>query len=86
MREIKLGEKVRDTVTGFEGIAVARVEYLNGCIQYAVQARVSDDGKLPAVEYFDHQRLELADVAPMKLASSNTGGPQRDTPAGTYRG
>ena len=34
---ITLGNKVRDKVTGMEGIAVSRVEYLNGCVQYAVQ-------------------------------------------------
>ena len=29
--KIKLGIKVRDKVTGFEGIATARIKYLNGC-------------------------------------------------------
>lgn len=32
----KLGEKLRDRVTGFEGIATCRTEYLNGCIQYSL--------------------------------------------------
>lgn len=82
----KLGSKVRDVVTGFEGVATSRVEYLNGCVQYGVQPKCGDDGKLPEAVYLDHQRLELADAPPLSLASSNTGGPQRDAPSASYRG
>ena len=34
---IELGSKVRCKITGLEGIAVIRSEFLNGCIQYEVQ-------------------------------------------------
>jgi hypothetical protein len=82
----KLGQKVRDAVTGFEGTAIARVEFLNGCVQFAVQGVVGSDGKVPEATYFDHQRLEAVDATPLSLAASNTGGPQRDVPSATYRG
>lgn len=83
--EIKLGNAVRDTVTGFIGIATARVEYINGCVQYAVTPKVSADGKLPDSVYFDFQRLLVvnAGVAPKRRA---TGGPQRDAPSANYNG
>lgn len=33
---IPLGKKVRDKVTGFEGIASGRITYLTGCSRYIV--------------------------------------------------
>jgi len=36
MSEIELGDKVRCIHTGFIGIAVARTEFINGCIQFNV--------------------------------------------------
>lgn len=36
MVEIELGDKVKCIHTGFEGIAVARTKFINGCIQYSV--------------------------------------------------
>lgn len=55
----KLGVKVTDSVTGFSGTITARVEYLNGCRQYGVAPRISNDGKKPDSEYFDEERLFL---------------------------
>jgi hypothetical protein len=71
--KIKLGQRVRDVVTGFTGIATARVEYISGCLQYCVQPPVAGDGKFPASEYIDHQRLEALGES-VQLESSNTGG------------
>jgi hypothetical protein len=34
MSEIKLGDYVRDKLTGFKGVAVARTEFVNGCVQF----------------------------------------------------
>jgi len=34
--EIKLGDKVKDLVTGFVGLIETRVECLNGCIRYGL--------------------------------------------------
>lgn len=40
---IAVGDKVRDTVTGIEGIAIDRIVYLNGCVYYNVQqTKVTD--------------------------------------------
>ena len=36
---IELGDKVKDKITGLTGIASERREYLNGCVQYAVQGK-----------------------------------------------
>lgn len=77
--EIKLGNKVRDLITGYEGVATAKVEYINGCIQYCVKPKIGADGKMPDPEYIDSQQLEVIE-AEVKMKSSPTGGPQRDCP------
>jgi hypothetical protein len=40
---VNLGSKVRDTITGFEGTATARIEYLGGWVELRVEA--SNAGK-----------------------------------------
>lgn len=43
-----LGDKVKCIHTGFIGVAVARTEFINGCIQINVVPKW--DGKAPALE------------------------------------
>ena len=81
---IQLGNQVEDVITGFTGIATAKVEYINGCTQFCVTPK-SRDGKMPDGEYFDHQRLRFVAEA-LALPSSDTGGSMRDTPATRYKG
>ena len=55
---IKLGDVVKDRLTGFSGVAVSRIEYLNGCIQYEVQPEgLGKDGVPVKALWFDAQRL-----------------------------
>ncbi len=77
-QEIKLGNKVRDIVTGFEGIATAKIEYLNGCIQYCVKPKTTD-GKMPEGEYIDHQQLDVINGG-IEIDSLNTGGDNNESP------
>jgi len=44
---IRLGDVAKDRVTGFEGVTVARIEYLNGCIQYQLQPAGLGEKGLP---------------------------------------
>jgi hypothetical protein len=55
---ITLGKKVKDTVSNFKGTVVSRHEYLDGSVQFGIQAVVLEDGKLPDIKYFDEKRLE----------------------------
>ena len=57
--EIPLGAAVRDRVTGFEGVAISRGEYLTGCTQYGIAPK-STDGQIKGAEYLDWQRLEFS--------------------------
>ena len=73
---ITLGNKVRDKVTGMEGIAVSRVEYLNGCIQYAVQPPYKKGSAEMPSWNIDEEQLENAGKK-IKVEKSPTGGPMR---------
>jgi hypothetical protein len=80
MGHIVLGAKVRDQLTGFEGIATSRCEYITGCVQYGVLPQVKADGGYPDVIYIDDQRLQIIGD-PLPQASRPTGGPMRDAPS-----
>jgi len=76
---IKLGDKVRDTITGLAGIAIARHEYLNGCVRFSVQPVEIKDGKPVDCSAFDVEQLELIE-ADYKPQLAPTGGPQDEPP------
>lgn len=82
---ITLGQKVLDKVTGFTGIAISRIEYLNGCVQYCVKPHVGKDGKMRDGEWFDDAQLEIVgkDISTEK---DYKGGPIPDMPSGNYAG
>lgn len=72
---MKLGDIVRDTLTGFTGVIVIRSEYLNGCYRMGVQpSKLDKDGKVPESIYFDVEQLELV-KAKAHAPSSRSGGP-----------
>jgi len=54
-----LGKKVRCIVTGFEGIAVARIKYLNGCFQYQVESKSIKGNKVAESSTIDAERLKI---------------------------
>jgi len=58
-KEIKLGQEVKDTVTGFTGIAVSVTEFLQGCRRVEVQPKVDEAGKLQELGTFDEPQLEV---------------------------
>lgn len=75
-KPIELGKKYRDELTGWEGIATARHEYLFGCVRYSLE-RIND-GKIET-EGFDEQRLAAVDGSTV-AASATSGGPQPAPP------
>lgn len=79
---IKLGSKVRDTLTGFDGIAVSRTEWLYGCARIGIEPdKLDKDGAPMKMEYFDEQRVETVKrqkPTVSKESSARSGGPQRD--------
>lgn len=78
---IKLGQRVRDEITGFEGIATARAEYLNGCIQYCVQPKGLEKGQIIESQYIDQGQLKIVkEKKSVDIISKPTGGSMPNTP------
>lgn len=55
--DIRLGDIARDTITGFEGVVVARTEWLNGCWRLTLQPKkLQENGKPIDTETFDDKQ------------------------------
>lgn len=65
--EIELGSKVKDRVTGFCGIAVARTKHLYMCDRYTVQPPIDKDGKIPEAFSMDGFALEVLEKPSDKI-------------------
>lgn len=80
MRQVKLGDEVRDTVSGFAGVATGRSVFLNGCARICVQPLVSADGKLPDAHWFDEPQLIVTKSSVVPEGRRDTGGPMPSMP------
>lgn len=57
---IRLGDRVRDIVTGIEGVATSRTEWLNGCVRFGIEFATGKNGDQQLRrESFDEEQLEL---------------------------
>ena len=79
--EFKLGYKVRDSYTGYEGFIHGIADYITGCRQCLISPRTLDkDGKPNEGQWMDYNRLEI--LEPAKVKQVKTGGPSRgETPS-----
>lgn len=85
---VQLGDKCRDTVTGFEGICVARTEWLNGCWRMTLQSdKLDKEGKPQDGMTFDEPQLQVIKAAVVSTGPRDTGGPAPNPkrPAGPKR-
>ncbi len=80
--KVTLGDRVRDKITGFEGIAVVRAEYLYGCERIAIQSSTLKDGSPIDVQYFDEDGLEVVNGKEVKGSPPGPSGP-RESPQRT---
>jgi hypothetical protein len=63
-----LGLKVRDVVSGFEGVAESVCFDLYGCVQAVVRPEIGKDAKInefPDGRYFDVKRLKALSDTPV---------------------
>lgn len=82
--EIKFGDRVKDTITGFEGFVTAKVEYITGCIQWEITPATLKDGVPQSTWWIDEKRVVLVSKAEDAVTSSPTGGPQDNHPPSSY--
>lgn len=84
----RLGEELQDTITGFKGIAIERVTYLNGCVHYNLQPQQKKAGLLgrlfgepPRSAIYDYKRLKkVSDGIADKVAKIPKAGPKPEEP------
>ena len=75
---IELGQKVRDQITGLEGIAYGRTTYLYGCDRITIQPPVDKDGKVPPAWECDEPQVEVIDeaiISEQTMEQRKAGGP-----------
>ena len=56
---VKLGDRVKDRITGFEGIAISLTRHLTGCDTVGVRPEKLHDGKTIDCHWFDINRLKV---------------------------
>lgn len=80
-KKIKLGSKVKDKVTEYEGVATGHCEYLTGCDTYLVAHKVNPKtgGKVDGV-WFDVNRLEVLQEDYVKLETEEDQGAMETSP------
>lgn len=75
---IELGDLVRDTISGFKGIAVGRTKWLFGCDRITIHPQgITKDGKTFDTQSFNEPQLEVIKKSKKKDVPANhtTGGP-----------
>lgn len=89
---IELGKVARDKMTGFEGVVMAKTEYLYGCTRWGLlNTKLSKEGA-PQQDYiwFDEPQLDYAGPTPFSIGAHpskavdthpDTGGPRQDAPS-----
>ncbi len=63
MDKINLGDKVRDQITGFEGIVIAETRWLDGCKRYGIQGQELKDLVPTDTQWVDDHQCELIKAA-----------------------
>lgn len=90
MATIRLGDEVRDRITGFQGVVVAKHTYLEGCARFTVQPPIDNEGKLPESHTFDEVILEVTASQKVKIKigdlkqtkENHPGGPEKYSDTG----
>ena len=69
-----IGTRVRDSASGFEGVAVDAIFSMNGCVQHGVQGPYDKPGSEPVLYYVNATRLRPVAGAPeSKVEQTRTG-------------
>jgi hypothetical protein len=70
---ISLGDQVRDNISGYEGIATIRMEWLSGRLCFQVNATdLKPGGSVKRAQVFDVEQLTVTRSAVIQASSTNT--------------
>ena len=78
IKEIKLGSRVKDMITGFTGMANARCIYYYGCIQIEILSEQLDKDNKEVAIWFDEPRIVILEET--KSYHEPNHGPQKCPP------
>src|SRR5688500_641611 len=81
LQHAELGQKYRDKITQFEGIATSETTFINGCVRVVLEASKTKENGEPLDAVFDVQRLEKVVEEPVQVQRSRTGGDRPRTDA-----
>ena len=70
---IGLGDRVKDTLSGFTGVCIARSEHMTGCNQLYVLPSSIEDNVLKEGHWFDVERMEKLEEKVVTVAPRRTG-------------
>lgn len=71
--EIKLGDLVKDVITGFQGVVICESKWLHGCRRLTLQPEKLKNGEIVASNTFDEPQLKLIKASFVKTTDL-TGG------------
>ena len=74
-QRIELGDEVRDTITGFQGVVIGDTKWLHGCRRLTIQPKELKDGKPIDSLTFDEPQLVLVEPR-VASGTSKTGRPR----------
>lgn len=82
MFKFNLGDRAKDSMTSFEGIIIARTEFLNGCTRYGLKPTfLQKAGSTLEEEYFDEAQIEIVEAKNQTTKKEKPpGGPGPITP------
>ena len=79
-KRVELGDLVKDSISGFQGVATQKVYYLQGCSRFCVSPQaVNKEGRIPDGYFFDEPQLIVVkkcvvNVNPKILEETRAGG------------
>ena len=77
--KFELGQKVRDVISGYDGIVTAITQWYNGCVRYRLEPdHLNEKGELIEDQTFDEEQLEEVKVPKIKVPTEPTGGGRID--------
>lgn len=80
MAKIKCGDRVKDPITGFEGIVTSIQEHLHGCRHVCIKPETLHDGKPIDGHWFDEPRVVKVKGKVVPIGDRVKGGPSLSKP------
>jgi len=79
----RLGDKLRDRVTGVEGTVISRTQYLNGCVRYGLQPEgAKPDGAALEASWVDEAQAAYVTCTGMTVPELHEAGAVVGRPGG----